>query len=64
MNWKEWLGNYGLPAILAVVFLIFLPPFLTPYMGIFGTYTAYVVSFIVLLAALWVGKLAKKHVIE
>ena len=59
VNWKEWTAKYGFPAILAVILLVLLPPILTPYMGLFGTYTSYVVSFVVLLVAMWIGNKLK-----
>ena len=62
MDYKEWIAKYGFPAILAVILLVLLPPILTPYMGLFGTYTAYVVSFVVLLIAMWVGNLVKPKI--
>jgi hypothetical protein len=56
---KSLFAKYGFPAILAVILLVLLPPILSPYMGLFGTYTTYVVSFVVLIVALWIGDRVK-----
>jgi hypothetical protein len=61
-DFKVWFAKYGFPAVLAVVLLVLLPPVLTPYMGLFGTYTAYVVTGVVVLISLWIGNLVKPKI--
>ena len=57
-----WLKEWILPIAIIVLLLVLLPPYLTPFMGIFGTYTTYAVTGVVVAAALWLSKKAKKAV--
>ena len=61
---KGFFANYGLMAIIAVLLLVFLPPLLSPYMGIFGTYTSYVVTGVVVIFAQWLTNRGKKYIVK
>jgi len=62
MNFRKLFANYGLIAIIAVLLLVFLPPILMPYMGIFGTYATYIVTAALIVVAQWVTNKTKKYV--
>jgi O-antigen/teichoic acid export membrane protein len=62
MNIKGFIKEYVLIAFIALLLLIFLPPILVPYFGVFGAYAANIVTLILVIVALWVGKKAQRSV--
>jgi hypothetical protein len=62
MNFKKFLLDYGLFAIIIVAMLALLPPIFTPMLGsTLGQYTSYVITAVIAMAALWVHRMAKKE---
>jgi hypothetical protein len=59
---KGFLANYAYPIVIAVLLLAILPAMLSPYMGIFGTYTTYAVTALVLGVSMWLSNRTKKYV--
>jgi hypothetical protein len=62
VNFKKFLLDYGLFAIIIVAMLALLPPVLTPMLGsVLGQYTSYIITAIIAMAALWIHRVAKKE---
>jgi predicted anti-sigma-YlaC factor YlaD len=62
MDYKALFAEYAFPAIVAIILLAFLPQYLNGIMGVFGSFTGYAVSFVVLVLSIWVTKKTRRYI--
>jgi hypothetical protein len=60
MNWKPIAAEYIIPAVFIIALLAVLPQYLGTYFGFAGQFAGYLVSFVVIVPALWLSKRARR----